>query len=110
MEFTVYNLVLLPVGLGLLGFAEPCSIGSTLVFIKYLEGKARSARVPQVILFALTRALLIGSIGLLAAWVGPLLLGAIKTVWIVLGSAYLALGLLYATGRAGFSCAPSAPA
>jgi cytochrome c-type biogenesis protein len=102
MEFTVLNLVLLPVGLGLLGFVEPCSMGSTLVFIKFLESKAPSARVLQVSLFALTRALLIGTIGLLAALVGPLLLGAIKAVWIVLGSAYLALGLLYATGRAGF--------
>ena len=101
MEFTVLNLVLLPMGLGLLGILEPCSMGSTLVFIKFLERKAASSKMLEVSLFALTRALLIGSIGLLAAFVGPLLLGAIKTVWIVLGAAYLALGLLYATGRAG---------
>ena len=102
MEITWLNLVLLPVGLGLLGFVEPCSMGSTLVFIKFLEGKPGPAKVLQVSLYAFTRAVLIGAVGLLAAVAGTLLLGAIKAVWIVLGSSYVALGLLYATGRAGF--------
>lgn len=38
-EFDLATLVALPIGLGLVGFIEPCSIGSTLVFIKYIEGK-----------------------------------------------------------------------
>jgi cytochrome c-type biogenesis protein len=102
MEPTLFNLVLLPVGLGLLGFVEPCSLGATLVFIKFLEGKPGAAKVLQVSLYALTRALLIGALGLLAALAGTLLLGGIKAVWIGLGSAYVVLGLLYVTGRAGF--------
>jgi cytochrome c-type biogenesis protein len=32
------SLLVLPIGLGLLGFVEPCSVGSALVFIKHLEG------------------------------------------------------------------------
>jgi cytochrome c-type biogenesis protein len=34
--------VLLPIGLGLFGFIEPCSIGSTLVFIN-LSSRLSSA-------------------------------------------------------------------
>ncbi|MBI2294154.1 MAG: hypothetical protein HYU73_28210, partial [Betaproteobacteria bacterium] len=40
--------VLLPIGLGLFGFIEPCSIGSTLVFIKAMEGKAPAVKLWQV--------------------------------------------------------------
>jgi cytochrome c-type biogenesis protein len=101
VEITWLNLVLLPVGLGLLGFVEPCSMGSTLVFIKFLEGERDAAKALQVSLYTFTRVLLIGAVGLLAAVVGASLLVAVKAVWIVLGSAYVALGLLYATGRAG---------
>jgi hypothetical protein len=33
----------LPLGLGLLGFIEPCSVGSSMLFIKHLEGRYRPA-------------------------------------------------------------------
>ncbi len=39
MDGEFINLVLLPLALGLLGFIEPCSMGSNLLFIKYVEGK-----------------------------------------------------------------------
>ena len=41
------RLVLLPVGLGLLGFVEPCSLGSILVFVKYLEGKDAARKLAR---------------------------------------------------------------
>ncbi len=47
-ELTLMNLVVAPVGLGLLGFVEPCSIGSSLVFIKYVEGKSATAKLAQM--------------------------------------------------------------
>jgi cytochrome c-type biogenesis protein len=40
MEFTTAALLIVPLGLGLLGFIEPCSIGATLIFVKFLEGKS----------------------------------------------------------------------
>ena len=40
MEFSLFNLLILPTALGLFGFIEPCSIGSSLIFIKYLVGKS----------------------------------------------------------------------
>jgi cytochrome c-type biogenesis protein len=99
-EFTLANLVLLPIGLGLLGFIEPCSIGSTLLFIKYLEGKSRAAKLAQLTVFAATRAVLIGLLGMLAAVFGAGFLGLQKGAWILLGALYVAIGALYLTGRA----------
>jgi cytochrome c-type biogenesis protein len=101
-EFDLFQLVILPVGLGLLGFVEPCSIGSSLVFIKYIEGQSAAARIAQVGVFALTRALLIGALGGLVALIGTIFLGLQKSAWILLGALYIAIGAFYAFGKAGF--------
>lgn len=100
-ELGLANLVLLPIGLGLLGFVEPCSIGTSLVFVKYLEGRNGVAKLTQVIVFALTRGVFIGLLGALAALVGAVFLGLQKVVWIVLGAIYVAIGLFYLLGKAG---------
>jgi len=100
-EFTLLNSVVLPVGLGLLGFVEPCSIGSSLVFIKYIEGQSAAARITQATVFTLTRALLIGALGALAALIGGTFLGLQKSGWILLGLLYVAIGAFYALGKAG---------
>jgi len=92
------TLVALPVGLGLLGFVEPCSIGSSLVFIKYLERKSPSA---EVAVFAATRALFIGALGALAVLLGTAIVGLQKGAWVLLGAIYIAIGALYLTGKAG---------
>ena len=60
-EVSLANLILLSVGLGLLGFIEPCSMGVNLLFIKYLEGKAAVQKASQTAVFMLTRGLLIGA-------------------------------------------------
>jgi cytochrome c-type biogenesis protein len=93
--------IVLPIGLGLLGFIEPCSIGSTLVFIKLMEGKSAAVKVGQVTAFALTRAGFIGLLGAAAALIGGAFLGFQRGGWLVLGLLYLAIGLLYVTGRIG---------
>lgn len=100
IETTVMGLVAIPAGLGLIGFVEPCSIGSSLVFVKYLEGKTGAAKVAETTLFALTRAVFIGLLGVLAAHLGTLFLDLQRGAWLLLGGAYVALGLLLATGRA----------
>lgn len=93
------QLFLLPIGLGLVGFIEPCSIGSTLVFIKALEGRPAAMKVAQTALFALTRALFIGGLGIAAVLVGSVFLGFQKGAWVLLGVLYVALGTAYLTGR-----------
>ncbi len=100
MEPTLTNLVVLPVGLGLLGFVEPCSIGSTLVFAKSLEGRSPTSKLAQVGVFAVTRAAFIGVLGVFAVVFGAAFLGLQRGAWMLLGAIYLLLGLLYLTGRA----------
>ena len=101
-EFDLFQLVILPIGLGLVGFVEPCSIGSSLVLIKVIEGQSTVARITQVSVFALTRAILIGALGALAALIGSTFLGLQKGAWILLGVLYVAIGAFYVVGKAGF--------
>lgn len=103
------NTVLLPIGLGVFGFIEPCSIGSTLVFVKAMEGRAAATKIAQVSIFALTRAVFIGLLGILAVVIGSAFLGLQKAAWIILGLLYAGIGLLYLTGRAGSIIKPLGP-
>ncbi len=93
---------LLPVGLGLLGFVEPCSIGTTLLFIKLMEDKPATTRIGQVMAFAASRAIFTGLLGVTAALIGRSFLDFQKTGWIVMGLVYGGIGFLYLTGRAGW--------
>ena len=99
-EFALVNVIVLPIGLGLLGFIEPCSIGASLIFIKYLEDKDAAAKLGEVGVFAATRAVFIGLLGVLAAVLGTAFLGFQKAAWIFLGAVYVAVGVLYVAGRA----------
>jgi cytochrome c-type biogenesis protein len=94
-------MVLLPFGLGLLGFVEPCTIGSSLIFVKHMEGRNAGSKLAEVSLFAVTRALFIGALGVLAVALGATFLGLQKAAWIALGGLYVGLGVLYLAGRAG---------
>lgn len=99
-ELGLANLVLLPAGLGFLGFIEPCSIGSSLIFIKYVERKQAARKIAETVLFAVTRAVFIGMLGLLAALLGATFLGLQRGAWILLGTVYAVIGILYAAGQA----------
>ncbi len=110
--FDVFNIIWLPLGLGLFGFIEPCSIGASLLFIKYLQGKDRRHKFFQVSVFTLVRAVFMGALGLLAVWVGTAFFGLQKGFWIVFGMIYLVFGLMYLTGKSGAllgSLGPSLP-
>ena len=93
--------VALPVGLGLLGFVEPCSLGSSFLFIRFLEGKPAGEKLLQVTSFMIARMLLIGALGAAAALVGQTFIGFQKAMWVVLGTAYAVIGILYLSGRLG---------
>ncbi len=93
--------VALPVGLGLLGFVEPCSLGASFLFIRFLEGKPAGEKLLQVTSFMIARMLLIGTLGATAALVGQTFIGFQKAMWVVLGTAYAVIGILYLSGRLG---------
>ncbi len=90
---------LLAIGLGFLGFIEPCSMGTNLVLVKHLERRPVRNRLAQILMFTATRALLIGLLGGGAALIGTYFFELQRGLWVALGSAYLGLGLLYLTRR-----------
>lgn len=96
----VLDLAILPLGLGLFGFVEPCSLGATLVFIKAMEGRPAGIKLMQVGVFAVTRGAFIGLLGVAAALAGAAVLQLQHGAWIVLGALYAAIGVLYLSGRA----------
>ena len=100
-ELGLFQLFVLPAGLGLFGFIEPCSIGSSLLLVKYLEDKGAAEKIRQTALFAATRAVFIGLLGIAAVVVGSGFVAFQKTAWIVLGVLYALLGILLLAGRAG---------
>jgi cytochrome c-type biogenesis protein len=95
------SLVGLSIGLGLFGFIEPCTVGSHLLFVKYLENKSTAEQLAQTLSFTVTRALFIGVLGALAALVGSAFLNLQQGFWILLGVVYVLLGLVYLLGRQG---------
>lgn len=97
----VWSLFLVPLGLGLIGFLEPCSIGASLLFLKSVEGNSPAVKVMQAGVFTLTRALFIGSLGAAAALVGTAFLGFQRAGYVVLGTIYILLGMIYLSGKAG---------
>lgn len=99
MDIDLWMLLVLPLGLGLLGFIEPCSIGSTLLFVKYLEEKNAASKVVETVVFALTRGVFIGALGALAAFIGSAFVDLQRLFWVSLGSVYLVLGGLYLFGQ-----------
>lgn len=100
-EFALFNGALLPIFFGLFGFIEPCSIGSTLLMVKQLEGRPAADKTVQMLMFAATRGLFIGLLGVGAALVGSAFLGFQRVAWFGLGALYVTLGLLYLTGQIG---------
>lgn len=92
--------IALAAGLGLLGFIEPCSVGSHLLFIKYTEQATAASKAFQTVVFTLTRALFMAALGLSAAFIGSGFTGLQHGLWGALGLLYVVVGLLYAGGGA----------
>ncbi len=102
MEFSSLQLVLLPIGLGLLGFIEPCTIGAHLLFLDTQNGRSNHAKLKAVLTFVATRSLVAGLFGALIAFLGQKVISAQTGIWLIFGVIYLAIGLAFLVGRAGF--------
>jgi len=86
-------LLALAVGLGILGFVEPCSVGTNVVFLGHLREKGRGERLRETAKFALVRSAVLGLFGLGTALLGSRVFAAQKGFWLLLGLMYLALGV-----------------
>lgn len=98
MGESLFGLIILPVGLGLLGFVEPCSVGTSLLFLHYLEGRSPAVQVSQTLIFTVTRAVFMGVLGVAAVLVGTVFVDFQKGAWAVMGLLYILLGVAYLTG------------
>ncbi len=85
--------VLLPIGLGLLGFLEPCSLGANILFLNLLSGVDTSRRVREALVFTGTRALFLGVLGAIGAMAAQPLARAQAGYSLILGGLYIGLGL-----------------
>ena len=101
MDIGLYTLVLLPIGLGLLGFIEPCSVGGHLVFIDTQSARNRSQRLGAALVFSVARAFVTGLFGATIAFIGQKLIAAQTGAWIIFGLVYLLIGMAFLTGHAG---------
>ncbi len=94
-------LVWLPIGLGLLGFIEPCTIGGHLLFLDTQKDRSAGEQVRAVGIFVLVRSLTAGAFGAVIAFIGQKLIGVQTGIWLVFGIIYLLVGLAFIVGRAG---------
>jgi len=113
LEISIIQLILLPIGLGLLGFIEPCTIGGHLLFVETQSRRTSREKISAVALFILVRAFIAGLAGATIAFLGQKLISAQTGIWLVFGSIYLVIGLAFLAGRAGLmkrkiSLAPAA--
>lgn len=98
---TLYSLILLPAGLGLLGFIEPCTIGGHLIFLGTQEGRGASQRRKAFATFVGVRVLVAGGFGAMIALLGQTLIGMQTGLWLVFGLVYGMLGLAFLWGKTG---------
>ena len=91
--------LLLPIGLGLLGFIEPCTIGGHLLFLDTQKSRTPRQRITAVSIFIVVRSIVAGLFGALVAWLGGRLIGVQTGIWLLFGLIYLSIGLMFISGR-----------
>ena len=101
MEYSLQAFILLPVGLGLLGFIEPCTIGSHLVFLGTQERRSPGEKIRATVVFIAARTTVVGLVGALMAFFGQSLVDLQTGFWLAFGLIYLTIGLLYVIDRSG---------
>lgn len=99
MDLSLQSLILLPIGLGLLGFIEPCTIGGHLLFLNTQKSRERHQKIRAVTIFIIARTLVAGLAGAIIAWAGQTLITLQTGIWLIFGLIYLAVGLALVWSR-----------
>ena len=94
--------LLLPIGLGLFGFIEPCNIGAHLVFLGSQEGRSHSARAGAFAIFLLVRTCVMACFGVLAMLLRSVLVEVQTGMWLVFGLIYIVIGVRLLTSKHRF--------
>lgn len=91
--------ILLALGLGLLGFVEPCTIGGHMLFLSTQQGRSLRHRLGAALVFLLARLVIMGGFGGLIVLLGQRLIGVQTGMWLVFGAIYLGLGIAIIAGE-----------
>lgn len=90
--------LLTPIGLGLLGFLEPCSLGANALFLGYVAPLSGWRRVAAALTFTLSRGVFLGLIGAAAGTLGGAVLALQRWYIVALGVVFVLLGGVVLTG------------
>lgn len=90
----IYNIIVIPLLFGLIGFFEPCSLGINAVFLHRTESLNRGKRIRESLLFTLVRGLVLAFMGLSAAFFGSMFLKMQSSIFIAMGVIFIIAGVL----------------
>jgi len=90
----IYDLIVIPIAWGLIGFIEPCSIGINTLFLSHIQYKKDKNLFWEITIFILVRSLTLASLGFLLAWGGKEFFVIERSVFIVLGALYIIMGII----------------
>lgn len=100
MDLTVSTLSL-ALGLGFLGFIEPCTIGAHLLFLDSQRGRKMRDRLSAVAVFLAARLVVMGGFGGAIVLLGQRLIGFQTGAWLIFGAIYFAIGAALLLGAGG---------
>jgi len=89
-----YNIVVIPVLFGLIGFFEPCSLGINIIFLNRIKGLSKAKKSLETSIFCLARGFLLALVGLSAAFIGIKLISIQSSFFLILGGIYIFFGAL----------------
>lgn len=102
MELGFASLVLLPLGFGLIGFAEPCAIGAHLIYLSHQAEQSRKSKAAALVAFVIARTSVMGVVGALAGLLGHWLIAFQTGFWLAFGVLYFAIGIGFLLNRSGW--------
>jgi len=81
----IFQILIFPLLLGLLGFFEPCSLGINSIFLRYIHKLELSKRLGETLIFTLVRGFILSLVGLSVAFVGKKVFTFQSSYFIILG-------------------------
>lgn len=96
---SAFDLVVIPLFLGLVGFVTPCSLAVNLIFLGYIRGKPRVVRLTQGAIFALIRALVLMVLGILFGYIGQAVVTFQLLYRPIIAVGFVAAGVLFLVSR-----------
>jgi len=90
-----YDLLLIPILFGLVGFFEPCSLGANIILLNRIHQFGRAKRIYETLVFTFVRGFFLALVGLTAAFIGRRFIMIQSSLFIILGSIYILMGIIF---------------